>query len=94
MKTGKYSILLALAVLIAATLACGGPTAPTASNFYMASDEAGKVKTTVFTPSDAFYVFFDVSNIVTGTAFEADWYAVSVEGVDSSTAFKTTTYSY
>jgi hypothetical protein len=88
-------VLYALIVLLLASLACSvGDTTPSATNFYMATDEAGTNKTSNFSPSDDFYVFFDVANIEPGTAFQSRWYALNVEGQDPNTAFQTIDYTY
>jgi hypothetical protein len=90
-----HRILYALIVLLLASLACSfGNTAPAASNFYMATDEAGTNKTSTFSPNDDFYVFFDVKNIEPGTNFQSRWYALNVEGEDPNTPFQTIDYSY
>jgi hypothetical protein len=88
-------ILYALIVLLLASLACSaGNTTPSATNFYMATDEAGTNKTTTFSPNDDFYVFFDVANIEPGTTFQSRWYALNVEGQDPNTPFQTIDYTY
>jgi hypothetical protein len=94
MNVRKYSVLLAVIAIIVATLACGAPTGPSTSNFRMTTDEDGKNKTTVYSPDQAFNVFFDVSGIDPGTQFEAKWYAVNAEGFDSSAPLKVTDYAY
>lgn len=95
MSTRKRSIFIALTVLVAASLACSAlSTSPSASNFRMTTDEGGKNVTTVFSPDQAFNVYFDVSNIEPGTQFQAKWYAVSAEGFDTSQPLKVSDYSY
>ena len=95
MKFNRIVILSAVAALIFSVLACSAlSSTPTASNFYMASDEQGTNKTTTFSATDDFYVFFDVSNIKDGTVFESKWYALNVSGQDASTPFKTLDYTY
>ncbi len=98
MKTYKPFALLVVAVLILSTLACSissliGGT-PTASNFYMATDNTGGTSTSTYSANQDFYVFFSVSDIPTGTQFEAKWYALNVSGQDASTPFQTTNYTY
>jgi hypothetical protein len=90
-----HRILYALIVLLLASLACSfGSTTPAASNFYMATDEAGTNKTNTFSPNDDFYVFFDVENVEPGTNFQSRWYALNIEGEDPNTPFQTIDYSY
>jgi hypothetical protein len=95
MNSRKHIILSALAAVIIATLACSGlSTSPSTSNFYMASDKAGTNKTTTFSTSQDFFVFFDVSGIPDGTKFQAQWFALDVAGQDASKPFQTTDYTY
>ena len=94
MKSNKIAILLAVAAIVLSVLACGAPSGPSASNFYMANDQAGQNKTTTFTSSDDFFVFSDVSGIPAGTAFQSRWYAVDVPGEDPTKPFLTGDYAY
>lgn len=96
MRTRKYFVLMALVAILAATLACGalGPSGPSTSNFYMASDKDGNNKTTVFSPDQDFYVFFDVRGIDAGTTFHSKWYGLDIQDVDASTPFKAIDYDY
>jgi len=90
-----YPVLCAICVLLVVSLACSfGNTTPGASNFYMATDEAGTNKTTVFSPTDDFYVFFDVNNVEPGATFQSRWYALDIEGQDPATPFQTIDYPY
>ncbi len=90
-----YPILTAVMVIVIVSLACSSlsPT-PGASNFYMASDVDGNNKTTVFSPNDDFFVFFDVAGIEVGTNFQSRWYALDVEGQDPNEPFQTIDYAY
>jgi len=95
MKSRKLiPVILALFALLAGILACSFSTEPTASNFYMASDAQGNNKTTVFSSSDDFFVFFDVSGIEPGTSFQAQWYVLDLPEEDPNTPFQTTDYTY
>ena len=94
-KKNLYSILLAGLALLMASLACsGGAATPGASNFYMATDEAGTNRTNVFSATDDLYVFFDVSGVESGTNFQSRWYALNIEGEDPNVPFQTIDYSY
>jgi hypothetical protein len=93
MKKRALPILLGILALTAAALACGAPAAPGVSNMYMASDQDGTVKTSIFSPGQDFFVFFDVSNVATGTPFQSQWYALNAEGEDPNTAFHTIDYA-
>ena len=97
MKNKNLSaILVAVIVLVSASLACNALAAPTpgASNFYMATDKEGNNRTNVFSPGDDFYVFFDVAGIEIGTNFQSRWYALDMEGEDPGTPFQTIDYAY
>ena len=91
-----YPILLAVVALVVGSMACNALAAPSpgASNFYMASDPEGNNRTNVFSPTDDFYVFFDVAGIEAGTQFQSRWYALDIEGEDPSTPFQTIDYAY
>ena len=91
-----FPILFGVIAVVAASLACnfGTPAEPTASNFYMATDEAGANQTTIFSPTDDFFVHFDVAGIEVGTPFQSRWYALDIEGEDPNTPFQTIDYTY
>ncbi len=101
----KYSILLAILILTAASLACsrltGSPVstatptaAPPVSNVYMANDPEGLNKTTVFAPKDPIYIFFDANEAQVGTYFEARWYVLDAANMDPTVPFTTNNYTY
>ncbi len=96
MKTRKLFVLSTVVMLLVSMLACSlsSLTSPSTSNFYMATDNTGKTHVTSYGTNDDFYVFFDVSNIPTGTKFQAKWYALDVTGQDPNTPFQTTDYTY
>ena len=89
-----FPVLLAVLMLISSTLACSLGGEPGASNIRMATDDTGGTATTVYAPTDAFFVFFDVNAIEPGTAFESRWYVLNYEGQDPNEPFKTIAYSY
>lgn len=90
-----YPVLWAVVIMLLATLACSvGGSTPGASNFYMATDEAGTNRTNVFSTTDDFYVFFDVTDIEPGTAFQSRWYALNIDGQDPNEPFQTIDYTY
>jgi hypothetical protein len=95
MKNRKVAILLAGIVMAAALLACGAlSTTPTVSNIRMTTDETGKTPTSSYAPSDAFYVFGDLSGLSKGQVVQAKWYAVNAEGVDPNSEINTSDYTY
>jgi len=89
-----FPVLLAALALIASSLACSLGGEPGASNFRMTTDDTANTTTTVYSPTDAFFVFFDVNAIEPGTQFEARWYILDYEGEDPNTPFKTIDYAY
>ena len=58
----------------------------------MATDSDGNNRTTVFSPTDDFFVFFEVAGIEIGTKFQSRWYALDIEGVDPGTPLETIDY--
>ncbi len=94
MKTRKYSIYSAIAVIVA-TLACNAlAPKPVVSNIRMATDNTGKTTTSSYSPSDAFYVFADLSGIKPGSVIEAKWIAVNASGFDTNSELNTSDYNY
>ena len=83
MKKGFFRIVLAVLVLILATMACGF-NASTANirDAYMARDNAGADRTTVFAAEDVFYCIVEVANAPEDTTVKAIWYAVNVENTE------------
>ncbi len=80
----KYAALLALLAVLVATLACsfglGGAEGASLENLHMAFDQDGNNSTTVFSPSDVFYVVGDLNNAPAGTVVQAQWRAAQIEG--------------
>ncbi|MBN1451401.1 MAG: hypothetical protein JW963_10335 [Anaerolineales bacterium] len=83
----KLPVVFILFVLLITTLACnlvtGGPKETSLENLRTAFDEDGNTPTTVFAPSDVFYVVGDLSNAPAGTIVQAKWLAVQIEGYES-----------
>lgn len=77
----KFSILLAVAALIASTLACAAGE-PTLSNVRTAFDEDGKQLSSVFSTTDTIYVVSDLANGLKGNVVSSKWIVSSVEGYD------------
>ena len=92
MKIKHIFILSVLLALVISLAACS--SAPKVSNFYMATDDLGANKTTIFMPTDAFILFFDVSGIPNGTPFEARWYVLNAPGKDPNTPFQIMDQNY
>jgi len=83
----KYPALVAMLAVLIATLACsfglGGVEGASLENLHMAFDQDGNNPTTVFSPSDVFYVVGDLNNAPAGTVVEAQWRAVQIEGYEA-----------
>jgi hypothetical protein len=82
----NLSVLLALGALLVSILACGLATGASTEvgleNLHMAFDKDGKNSTSVFSPTDMFYVVGDLKNAPAGTVVDAKWLAVQIEGYD------------
>ena len=86
-------VLLAILALVVSTLACDFGAEPGVSNLRMVTDESGETNTTSYSSSEDFYVFFDVTLVEVGTYFEAQWYALDIEGEDPNTPFTSIEYN-
>ncbi|MBI3152712.1 MAG: hypothetical protein HYZ21_11305 [Chloroflexi bacterium] len=81
MKANKISILLAVAALIASTLACAFGE-PSLSNVRVAKDQDGVEVSNTFGTTDTVYVVSDIANGVAGNVVSSKWTVVSVEGYE------------
>ena len=74
-------IVLAVAVLLAASLACEF-SASTANikEAWMARDDTGEQGTEVFAQDEVFYCIVEIANAPDETSVKAAWTAVNVEG--------------
>jgi hypothetical protein len=79
---GKFSILLAVAALIASTLACAAGE-PTLTNVRTAKDENGEQLSSVFSKTETIYVVGDLANGKQGNVISSKWMVESVEGYDA-----------
>lgn len=83
MKHLKIQILFAILFLSLVSLACGfNFSTANIRDAYMARDEAGTDRTTVFGQSDMFYCIVDLANAPDDTALKAVWYAVNAQDVE------------
>jgi len=96
MNTRKLFIVLAVIVVLLATLACNAlsTSTPTVSNIRMTTDVTGKTTTALYSPLQEFYVFADLSGIKVGSVIAAKWYAVNVTGVTPNNEINTSSYTY
>jgi len=92
-RKNALPVLFAVLALAFSALACNFGGEPGVSNIHMTTDDSGETSTTTYSPTDDFYVFFDVSFVDTGTPFQGRWYALNIEGEDPSTPFSTIDYN-
>ena len=83
-----FPVLLAVLALAASSLACS-LTEMSLENARMAFDQDGVNVTSTYSSADIFYAVADLSNAPKGTALEAKWIAVNVEGYDPNYEFQT-----
>ena len=89
MKKNKIVVLLAVAALVLASLACnavtGGGGTVNISNAHMASDKNDTSQTTVYsTTAPTFFCYFDLNNASDTTVVKGTWTLVSAEGYESN----------
>ena len=86
MKPRKLQILLVLATMALAALACGGSfSTANITSAKMAADGDGIQETTVFAQDQIFYCIVKVANAPEDTKVKAVWTAVEVEGEQPNT---------
>ena len=82
----RLPVFFAWFALVIATLACnfvtGGPKVASLENLRMAFDQDGNNPTTVFAPTDVFYVVGDLKNAPASTVVKAQWLAVQIKGYE------------
>jgi hypothetical protein len=83
MKDKKFSVLLALAVLVLAALACEfSASTANIADAWMSTDEAGDARATAFAQDAAFYAQVDLKNAPDDTVLKAVWTAVEAQDTD------------
>jgi len=92
MKSPLVRIALALAVLVAASIACGFSTA-NISNAYTSANPDGGSSTAVFAQDQVFYAIVQLANAPAETTVKAVWTAVQVDGYDGETYLDETVLS-
>jgi len=86
MKKGMFRFVLAAMALVLATVACNfSSSTANIRDAYMARDEAGTDRTTVFAQQDVFYCIVEVANAPEDTTVKAVWTAVNVENTEPNT---------
>jgi hypothetical protein len=82
MKTRLLPVLLAIASLVASSLACALGGELSLTNARTAFDQEGQQVTSTFSPNDTVYVVADLANAPAGTVVSSKWFALDVEGMD------------
>ncbi len=83
MKRNKLRILFAVLAVVLSTLACEF-SASTAriSDAFMARDDQGANRTTVFAQNEIFYCIVQLANAPDDTTVKVVWYAVNVQDTE------------
>jgi hypothetical protein len=83
MRKNSLPLVIIIVVLFLTSLACGF-SASTANikDAYMAADDAGVNKTTVFAQDSTFWAIVTLANAPDDTTLKAVWYAVDAENTD------------
>lgn len=89
MNTKKFSILLAVLMLVLVQLACAAGE-PALTNPRTATDTDGNNATTTFPTVGSFFAVADLSSVEAGSTVEAVWYLDSAEGYDPGEIERTT----
>ena len=83
MKQNNLRVVLALLAIVAATLACGfNASTANISDAYMATDNEGANKTTVFAQDEVFYCIVNLANAPDDTTVKVVWYAVNAQDTE------------
>lgn len=83
MKQNKLRVLFAVLAVVLSTLACEF-SASTAriSDAFMARDDQGANRTTVFAQNEIFYCIVQLANAPDDTTVKVVWYAVNVQDTE------------
>ena len=83
MRKNRMQIGFAVAVVLAAMLACGfSVSTANLEGATMARDYDGTQPTTIFGPNEVFYCVVELANAPDDTTVKASWTAVNAVGVD------------
>jgi hypothetical protein len=86
MNTKQKRVMLALMAVMLAGLACAGSiSTANIRDAWMATDDTGEQKTTVYSPEQDFYCIAVLANAPDETRVKAVWTAVDVMGEDPDT---------
>jgi len=85
MKATKMQILFVVSILLVSILACGGSfSTANIESAWMATDEDGTNRTTVFSQEAVFFAMVDLKNAPDDTKLKAVWTVVEAEDTDSN----------
>jgi len=83
MKQNKLRVLFAVLALVLATLACEfNASTANISEAFMARDNQGASRTTVFAQDEIFYCIVQLANAPDDTTVKVVWYAVNAQDTD------------
>ena len=83
MKQNKLRVLFAVLALVLATLACEfNASTANISDAYMARDDQGADRTTVFAQDNIFYCIIQLANAPDDTVLKVVWYAVNAQDTE------------
>ncbi|MFN8383193.1 MAG: hypothetical protein U0V02_14710 [Anaerolineales bacterium] len=83
MKQNKLYVLFAVLALVVSTLACEfNASTANISDAYLARDEQGANRTTVFAQDEIFYCIIQLANAPDDTTVKVVWYAVNAQNTD------------
>lgn len=86
MRTHRLQLTLIVFVLILTSLACGfNASTANIKDAYMATDDAGATKTTVYPQDATFWAIVVLANAPADTSLKASWYAVDAENTAANT---------
>lgn len=94
MNVKKFPILLAIVAILISVLACGGSfTTANIGDAWLATDEAGDNRATVFSQDATFNLFVELNNAPDDTQLKVSWIAVNAEGMDPNSVVYETEYT-
>jgi len=83
MKQNKLRVAFAVLAVFLVTLACGfSASTANISDAYMALDDQGASKTTVFAQEEIFYCIVQLANAPDDTTVKVVWYAVNAQDTE------------
>ena len=94
MKRNTIAVLVAVLVLAAAALACGGSiSTANIKDAYMSTDTDGANRTSAYSQDAVFYAQVDLANAPEDTKLKAVWFAVNAEGVEANFQIEETEFT-